>query len=586
MRWSYLIPRVVIVVIAWAFFAFLFDPLLRMGLVTAGQSATAAKVDVNSVQTVLYPPEMTINNVQVANQKKPGINLFQFDQFKFRMRGDALLHRRFIIEEGSITGLRFGTDRGDSGLLDGVPIDETNDAENGFGAYADQAKQLGKEWLNDVLARTKLQTSLDQFESIRLAKLKEKEWKVRLADYQQRVKNLELKIKQIEQSTKKPKGNFLEKMEHYRVASLDVQKVLDESNKIRAEFPLLSQIAQKDFDELEAARLRDQEKIKQKVNLFKIDSKELTDILLGPELANRLEQATEWFQWGKEKQAGMKQPQAERGRGIDVFFPLKDDPPQFLIKKLLLSGEMQMGGELLPFRGVVQGITTDSQKYGKPIVVDLDANGKSHFRLHSEIDNRTKTPIHKIQLVYVVPQLEETQLGDAKKFGLAISAGHTEWTANITLTGDQLSGHVTMVQSPVAVIAKTDAQMSKQISEMMEEAVSGIENIEATLNLGGTLQKPKWDLKSNLGDQISKGISTAMTATLEKQKQMLTQKLNTEFQKKTGSLNQMMAKEFAGITSGLNLNDQFAQKQIQKLTSQNPNLREAKRKLNFKSLFR
>ncbi|VAX38548.1 hypothetical protein MNBD_PLANCTO02-1207 [hydrothermal vent metagenome] len=586
MRWSYLIPRVVIMLLAWAFFAFLFDPLMRVSMISTGQMVAEAKVDIHNVQTKLYPPALEINQVQIANRKKPGVNLLQFDQFRFRLRGNALLRKRFIVEEGTITGLRFGTDRVDSGLLEKFPVEEKSNPKNRFGLLSGKAKALGTEWIDELLQRAKMQTSFNQFESIRLAKFKEREWNARFAIYKKRLMQLKLTVKQIEQRTKNGQGNFLEKMENYQVAAQEMQQVLEESNRMRAEFPLLSQIAQRDFVELDAAKKRDQEKIQQKLNLFKTDGKELTDMLLSSELANRLQKTTAWFQWSKQKYAGMQQVKPERARGVDIFFPLENNAPRLLIKKLSLSGELQLGNEVLPFRGVAQGITSESQLYGKPMVLDINAQGKSQFRLHSEIDYRTSQPVHRLQLAYIIPSMKEMELGDPDKFGLAISAGQTEWIADIKLTGKQLSGTVKLTQSPVVVVTKMNSVTSSDVSKMLEEAIAGIEQIETTIELGGTLNRPQWKLKSNLGEQIATGISRAMTLKLKQQQQKLAQKLDSEYFKKTNRLRQLMTKEFAVVTSKLKLNDQFAQNQIKKLTQQNPNLRQAGRQLNFKKLFR
>ena len=43
MRWSYIIPRFILLVLVWAFFFFAFDPLLKMGIVKGleGQSGNS-----------------------------------------------------------------------------------------------------------------------------------------------------------------------------------------------------------------------------------------------------------------------------------------------------------------------------------------------------------------------------------------------------------------------------------------------------------------------------------------------------------------------------------------------------------------
>ena len=72
MRWSYLIPRLMIVALIWAFFAFGFDPALRYGATETLQAVTGAKADVGEVVTEFFPPRVTVDSFALADRSKPG----------------------------------------------------------------------------------------------------------------------------------------------------------------------------------------------------------------------------------------------------------------------------------------------------------------------------------------------------------------------------------------------------------------------------------------------------------------------------------------------------------------------------------
>ena len=48
-------------------------------------------------------------------------NLFEAREMKLGLEGNALLRRKFIVREASITGIRLGTPRTTSGALDTEP---------------------------------------------------------------------------------------------------------------------------------------------------------------------------------------------------------------------------------------------------------------------------------------------------------------------------------------------------------------------------------------------------------------------------------------------------------------------------------
>ena len=127
MRWSYILPRLMIVGLLWGFLAYGVDPLLRYSTVQSFQAVTCAKVDVAELQTTYFPPSFSIRGMALASASRHGKNMVQFDEMHVKFEPHALSRRRFVIENGYIDGLRFDTNRSDDGQLE---IAEEPDPEN------------------------------------------------------------------------------------------------------------------------------------------------------------------------------------------------------------------------------------------------------------------------------------------------------------------------------------------------------------------------------------------------------------------------------------------------------------------------
>ena len=54
-RWSYILTRGFVVASVWAFFAYVFDPLVRMGVIISSQTAVRAKVEIDTFETTFFP---------------------------------------------------------------------------------------------------------------------------------------------------------------------------------------------------------------------------------------------------------------------------------------------------------------------------------------------------------------------------------------------------------------------------------------------------------------------------------------------------------------------------------------------------
>src|SRR3712207_5404485 len=97
MRWKYLLPRLVVMALLWAFFVYGFDPLLRRAIISTGQRVVGAKVDIGAVETTFFPPSLRLHEVAVASRSEPGTNLVAFDTFRLQLAGEPLLHGAVVV---------------------------------------------------------------------------------------------------------------------------------------------------------------------------------------------------------------------------------------------------------------------------------------------------------------------------------------------------------------------------------------------------------------------------------------------------------------------------------------------------------
>ncbi|MBT6155378.1 MAG: TIGR03545 family protein [Planctomycetaceae bacterium] len=569
MRWGYLVPRVVIVSAVWLFFAFAFDPLLRWGTVESSQQMTGAIVDVDGMRTKFFPPSIGIGHVELANQAEPMTNLIEFDSFRFHLEGDALMHRKFVIEEGTLTGLKWGTPRSESGQLPEQAAPDPNAEDTGpglFDGFGDTAKDLGQDWLAELTNRAETLADPRQFESVRLAESMQDDWTAKFHSYETRIKSLETRVKELEKAIKNAKGSTIERLQEYDKARREVNELLTEADRIRREIPGLGKQANEDYRSIDIARRKDLDELRAKLEGFKLDAETISDALIGPELRARLAETIDWVQWFRNKLAAVQnQPEPERLRGKDVDFSNPNELPQFLVRKLKLTGEADIGGEIVPFKGLINDITSDPVLYGKPMVVQLYGKKTAIIQVKAVIDHTVATPVYDIAVAYSLPQRSEMQLGKQSKVKLNLAAAKTDWLGEFRLQGDQLSGKLNLRQSPVLVTVNVEKETKPEIKRILEQSLTGVNNIEATIALWGPYKKPEWKVKSNLGQQISAGMNHILSRELETKRQELALKVDSLTREKMAEFDMMLNDEFKSLVADLNLSEQNAQQLIQRM---------------------
>lgn len=571
MRWRYLIPRAVLLAIVWAFFAFFFDPLLRFTVTTAGEQLTGARFELAALQTRFFPPVLTANTIKIANRFSAGKNLVEMDELHFALEGKPLMHRKFVVNNARVSGLKWDTDRADSGRVDNSIFSQLDNwlSLDGLG---DDAARLGKSWLDTLVDQAAMQADPRQFESVRLAEQLKAEWTKRFEDYEARVKALEPRSKEIEAKVKEAKGNSLQKFEMYRTAGKDVQQLLAEADRIRKELAALPKTAQADFKRLDDARLRDQQELRRKIQILKLDPDAISDALLGQELKARLQQAIAWGRVAQEQVSRFSEdlPEPIRLRGLDVLFEENEKLPRFLIRSLEFDGVAVAKGQEIPFRGTLNDATSDPVLLGKPAVIQVAAAAPVNVELAATIDRTQEIPVNEVAFRWNPTNVPPLTLGDAESLAVKVSAGDPKFQGRIRQSGNEIDGELAMRQDAVtlAVEQGTNAKGREDIQRFVTRALQGINHLEASVLLTGSAEKPDLKLKSNLGPQLAEGLSGALTQELQAQRDKLIAELDTKVLAERNQLQTMMGERYKQIVDRLNLDEQQMRKLIERVAAQ------------------
>lgn len=577
MRWKYIVPRVLLVVLVWVFFAFGFDPLLHRGLIGAGQKAIGAKVDLGRLRTNFFPPSLVAEHVRLANRDKPGTNLVEFDDLRLRLESDALQKKSYIIDEGTIAGLRWGTPREYSGLL-AETTEEKKSREEAAKASAERTAKLeaemlarGQQFLAGLGDRAKLELDPEQFESVRLGEELDKRWTAAFQEYDARAQELKKQIESIKALVKSKEGNTLDRIEAYRTATAEAARLTQELKRLRGELDGLTRQARQDIADLEQAKDHDLAKIRDKVDLFRLDPQQLTEFLLGPELQHRLNEIIDWTRWTKARLvAATDDPQPERLRGRDFVFPRKQELPKFLIKLLNVSGETELHGLPQEFAGTISGVTSHPEIHGQPVIVRLKSEGAVDADLKAVFDytNPKTDPSHEVLLSYRANDGESTELGDANSLAIRVTAGQVACRAEVKLVGEAITGKLHLRQTPVTLAARLGGESSKidqHVAQVFADIVGDIEEFEADLDLTGTLSDPQWSIESNLGPAIAGGVNTALARQLEQGRQVLAAKLEQTAVQKTDQLHTLFDDKARLLAARLHFSEQEVKQLVQQV---------------------
>ncbi|NQT16250.1 MAG: TIGR03545 family protein, partial [Planctomycetes bacterium] len=517
-RWKYAAPRLILLGAILVTLWFGLNPAVRWAILSTGQSATSAKVDVGSVETSLLRTELRLADVAVANPQAKRKNLFEADQVVLRLDANALLRRKLVVREGRMSGLRLGSKRSTSGALD-------PNADWSVDLPQVDLPQFDQAWLGrlDAIFKQELVDQANRLASVQLAKELIERWPDEYDRIQARTDSLRQRIDNLRELSKTDGKNVLRALDTYQQAALELENVRREVVELRDEIDRLGNQVVVDREAIVRAKEEDLRKIRETVRLENLSPENLSEYFLGAELTETIQTVARWVHWGRQHlPAEVDAAHANRGRGIDVAFPGTRPRPDFLIQSLVLDGEGQLGQQRFLFRATAAGITTQPRLYGQPVVVRAQINAETRVEVEAVLDHTSETPRERIIVNCPCLMQPERVLGRPGELAVVVAPGSTHLWALLELEGDALTGQLLVKQGPVKLVPDlADAYGGQRLAGSLEEALSQVREIRVTVDLAGTLNKPHWKLKSNLGPQLAAALDGLLQRELELRREQL-----------------------------------------------------------------
>ncbi len=541
MRWTWVIPRLILVSLLWAIMAFGFDPFLRYTAIQTAQSMTGARTDIEELTTSFFPPVVSLNNVALASASSPGTNLVEFAELSGHLAGAPLLRKSFVLEEARVTGIRFGTVRNDDGQLEVVPTEPQQPSW-----LTEKLSEIGDEWLQQLVVDVRQQLDPNTLETWRTSQQLKVKWEDRVEVMQRDLKTFEPRVRQLETKMEQVKSlPPVNQVEQYLQLAAEGQQLVQEAQQLQNDVRRMGPEVQQDLRQLDIARQNDQQQVVQKIRQLTPSPRRITESLIGPQMYQQLHQALSWLQLGTEYQKQLlDQTDVERHRGQDFEFPLLNPTPRLHCRRIEMSGELTIAQQLSPFRALLTDATSDPKLVGQPMVFQMTSSGQTPLQLAVRHDATTDHPTTDVMAELREFQPRRLQLGDARSAVLTAALSGLHWSARIRLQDENIVGAIKLH----AQLTESDLS-SARMPDMLRSEVAGVfqtlDTVDATLNLAGNLRQPQIEIQSDVGQQIADGmkrafqrqgeqLKAAMTAKVaeiaQEQKQKLTQELSVQYQ--------------------------------------------------------
>jgi uncharacterized protein (TIGR03545 family) len=249
---------------------------------------------------------------------------------------------------GDIQGLKIGSDRLSSGHFDPQPEKDSSASSTWLSGFVDT--------LVDV-SGDRLESFGKDLEMVKRADQIRRRWKSEYATLTKRAEELEASVKQL-RDTAKSVDNPLRDLPRIEAALAKAKSIQTELAAVRSEIDLIPEKVQADLLSMQDAKDIDIQKIEELTSFDISGADNFGPQLLSGIVNRQVDRMREYVNTGREiADWTVAAPSVERQRGETFDLIQGYRPPNMLIRRCEVSGEIQSNGTPYQLTGVLENIT-------------------------------------------------------------------------------------------------------------------------------------------------------------------------------------------------------------------------------------
>ena len=255
-RWSYLVPRLLILGLIILAVWMGSDPLIRFALIRSGENAIGTKIDIAQVRTSLTKGKVYLKDIRITDPRNPMLNMVQAEMAYIQLDPRRLLNRDIVIENGKTSLVQFGAPRTESGALDRTPHNNSISEPRIPPAVKQQLGEISQRWL-DQFENSMTHRVESNFESVRLAQQLKDRWPSQFEANKQEIVALQNKIRELTEVIQSKDSSNPLRAGRIVAALTEVQSLRQQISTLRRNLADLQQQAMDDREALIASKTND-----------------------------------------------------------------------------------------------------------------------------------------------------------------------------------------------------------------------------------------------------------------------------------------------------------------------------------------
>ena len=518
-RWQGIVPVVIVaalVVLGWTLLA---DRIVRGTVSEAGTKALGAQLDIADLTIHTFSTTLEMRGVALADPFDSTRNLFEVGRLVVALAAEPLLEKKLVVRQLQISDVRTGTARA-------TPARSVSGG--GFAPRAlAQVRKFADQFRVPLLSLTPIDTlkaiALDpaQLRTVRAALALGARTDSARTALEQAMHNLRLQetidssaavIVRLQGANVRTLG-----IQGARAAVADLRRALARVDSARGRVDRLANDSRRAVDSLRAGvealdqtRREDYAFARGLLRLPSFDAPDIGAALFGSVTIDKFQQAMYWATLARQyappgllpkEKSG---PQRVRAAGTTIRFITPQSYPQLLVERADVS-VTTTGPQQAAYMLALRDFTTEPAIVGRPTVFALrrasSGGAIDSLRVTGSMDHLRPEPreVFNVHAAGVaLPRLRVPSLP------LSMDPGRGASELRFVLDGNTVSGRWSVRSSNLSWVRDSSrVRQLNTIEGLVARVLTGIDDLELTAEIGGTLDAPRLAIRSNLDRQIA-----------------------------------------------------------------------------------
>jgi uncharacterized protein (TIGR03545 family) len=520
------------------------EPVARETTEEASTELLGTQVDLGKLDLLPRQASVELEALQIADPFVLTRNLIEADQIRLKLNPAALAEKKLVIEHLSLQGMRFGTQR------------KTPARPPSGKGFTPQVYRAVQQWAGQFNVPLLSLTPIDTVRQLVLnpAQLTTvKQAQAVLARTDSTRQALEQGFQQLDIRPTIDSGRALVQrlaatdpknlgLDGTRQAIQSAQQTLRDLAAARKRIESLEQTTREALAALgqgvQLVNQATQQDIAFAKSLLKLPTFSAPDIgsaFFGKVSIDRFKQAVYWAELAqKYMPPGLLPrptpgPKRLRAAGSTIEFPKAEEFPQFLLQQGSL--DFTIGGTS-PVRGAytaaVQGLTSTPALYGKPALISVGrrAQGSAIAAIDigaviNHITSQTYDSVNARLRGIKLPPFDLPGI----PFRMAPGIGSSELV--FSMRGSTLLGRWVVRSDQVSWLADTAGHRPNDLERLVWRVVSGLNRLDLTAELRGTVSSPRLSISSNLDQALARRLKSVVGEEVERAERMARAKVDS-----------------------------------------------------------